>query len=134
MYLPSHFEERDPERLRRFIREHPFGTLVTLTGTGLDANHIPFLLLPDTTGAAATLHGHIARANPLWRDLAPDSRAGDLPRTRQLHFAILVCQQTRNGKGRADLELRRRSRTRNTAGRRRRRVVAIACGGADAGT
>ena len=73
MYLPSHFEERDPERLRRFIREHPFGTLVTLTGTGLDANHIPFLLLPDTNGAAATLRGHIARANPLWRDLAPDS-------------------------------------------------------------
>jgi len=75
MYLPSHFEERDPERLRRFIREHPFGTLVTLTTTGLDANHIPFLLLADTTSAAATLHGHIARANPLWRDLVPDSRA-----------------------------------------------------------
>ena len=75
MYLPSHFEERDAERLRRFIREHPFGTLVTLTTTGLDANHIPFLLLADTTSAAATLHGHIARANPLWRDLVPDSRA-----------------------------------------------------------
>ena len=75
MYLPSHFEERDAERLRRFIREHPFGTLVTLTTAGLDANHIPFLLLADTTSAAATLHGHIARANPLWRDLVPDSRA-----------------------------------------------------------
>jgi transcriptional regulator len=75
MYLPSHFEERDPERLRRFIREHPLGTLVTLTPTGLDANHIPFLLLADSTGAAATLHGHISRANPLWRDLGPDSQA-----------------------------------------------------------
>jgi len=75
MYLPSHFEERDPERLRSFIREHPFGTLVTLTTTGLDANHIPFLLLADTTSAAATLHGHISRANPLWRDLMPDSQA-----------------------------------------------------------
>jgi transcriptional regulator len=75
MYLPSAFEERDSERLRRFIREHPFGTLVTLTTTGLNANHIPFLLPADTTSAAATLHGHIARANPLWRDLVPDSRA-----------------------------------------------------------
>ena len=73
MYLPSSFEERDSERLRSFIREHPFGTLVTLTTTGLDANHIPFLLLADPTSAAATLHGHIARANPLWRDLVPDS-------------------------------------------------------------
>ncbi len=75
MYLPSDFEERDSERLRSFIRAHPFGTLVTLTTTGLDANHIPFLLLADTTSAAATLHGHIARANPLWRDFVPDSRA-----------------------------------------------------------
>ena len=74
MYLPSQFEERDPERLRRFIREHPFGTLVTLTATGLDANHIPFLLLAEPTSAVATLHGHIARANPLWRDLVPDSQ------------------------------------------------------------
>jgi transcriptional regulator len=75
MYLPSHFEERDSERLLSFIREHPFGTLVTLTTTGLDANHIPFLLLADTTSAAATLHGHIARANPLSRNLVPDSQA-----------------------------------------------------------
>lgn len=75
MYLPSHFEERNPERLRNFVREHPFGTLVTLTTNGLDANHIPFLLLADATSAAATLHGHIARANPLWRDLVPGSAA-----------------------------------------------------------
>jgi transcriptional regulator len=75
MYLPSHFEERDPERLRRFIREHPFGTLVTLTTMGLDANHIPFLIHADTTNTVATLHGHIARGNPLWRDHVPDSRA-----------------------------------------------------------
>jgi transcriptional regulator len=74
MYMPSVFEERDPERLRRFIREHPFGTLVTLTTTGLDANHIPFLLLADTTSTGAILHGHIARANPLWRNLVPDSQ------------------------------------------------------------
>jgi len=70
MYVPSHFGEGDPERLRGFIREHPFGTLVTLTTTGLDANHIPFLLA-ETTNGAVTLHGHIARGNPLWRDVVP---------------------------------------------------------------
>ena len=74
MYLPSVFEERDPERLRGFIREHPLGTLVTHTPTGLDANHIPFLVLADPTSGAATLHGHFARANPLWRDLASNSQ------------------------------------------------------------
>jgi transcriptional regulator len=72
MYLPKAFEEHDPERLRHFIRSYPLGTLVTATTSGLEANHIP-LLVAQTAGAAATLHGHIARANPLWRDVAPNA-------------------------------------------------------------
>ena len=67
MYLPKHFEERDPERLRRLIQRYPLGSLVTTTESGLDANHIPFVFA-DTGSAAGTLHGHIARANPLWRE------------------------------------------------------------------
>jgi transcriptional regulator len=74
MYLPKHFEERDPERLRTFIQRYPLGSLVTTTESGLDANHIPFLFT-DSGGAAGTLHGHIARANPLWREAAHDSTA-----------------------------------------------------------
>ena len=74
MYLPKHFEERDPERLRRFIERYPLGSLVTATESGLDANHIPFLFA-DTGGAAGTLHGHIARANPLWREVVRDATA-----------------------------------------------------------
>jgi transcriptional regulator len=66
MYLPKHFDERDPERLRSFIQRYPLGSLVTATASGLDANHIPFLFT-DTGNAAGMLHGHIARANPLWR-------------------------------------------------------------------
>ena len=74
MYLPKAFEQHDPERLRHFIRSYPLGTLVTATPSGLDANHIP-LLVAETAGAAATLHGHIARANPLWREAVPDAAA-----------------------------------------------------------
>jgi transcriptional regulator len=74
MYLPRHFEERDPERLRSFIERYPLGSLVTATETGLDANHIPFVFA-DTGRAAGTLHGHIARANPLWREVVPDATA-----------------------------------------------------------
>ena len=74
MYLPKHFEERDPERLRGFIERHPLGSLVTATASGLDANHIPFLFA-DTGSAAGTLHGHIARANPLWREVVGDATA-----------------------------------------------------------
>jgi len=74
VYLPKHFEERDPERLRSFIERYPLGSLVTATESGLDANHIPFLFA-DTGGAAGTLHGHIARANPLWREVVRDATA-----------------------------------------------------------
>ena len=72
MYLPKHFEEQDPERLRSLIERHPLGSLVTATESGLDANHIPFVFA-DTGSAAGTLHGHIARANPLWRQVAGDA-------------------------------------------------------------
>jgi transcriptional regulator len=74
MYLPKHFEERAPERLRSFIERYPLGSLVTATESGLDANHIPFLFA-DTGSAAGTLHGHIARANPLWREVVRDTTA-----------------------------------------------------------
>ena len=74
MYLPKHFEERDPERLRSLIERYPLGALVTATESGLDANHIPFLFA-DTGSAAGTLHGHIARANPLWREVLRDASA-----------------------------------------------------------
>jgi transcriptional regulator len=74
MYLPKHFEERDPERLRSLIQRHPLGALVTATESGLDANHIPFLFA-DTASGAQQLHGHIARANPLWREVVRDATA-----------------------------------------------------------
>ena len=74
MYLPKHFEETRIDALHRLVREYPLGTLGTLAGDQLEANHIPFLLQPDPP-PNGTLQGHIARANPLWRQLAPDARA-----------------------------------------------------------
>ena len=72
MYLPDHFAETRIEELHRIIREHPLGVLVTQAASGLDANHLPFELIPDR-GAYGTLQGHIARANPLREDLADGS-------------------------------------------------------------
>ena len=68
MYLPEHFAERRPEELQRIMHDFPLGTLVTHTGQGLDANHIPFEL-DAARGAWGTLQGHIARANPLWKEV-----------------------------------------------------------------
>src|SRR5262245_13982635 len=67
MYLPRHFEVSRVDVLHQLIHEHPLGALVTLTSGGLDANHIPFEVDPEP-GPFGTLRGHVARANPVWRD------------------------------------------------------------------
>ncbi len=72
MYLPSHFEEQRPGELQRVMREHPLGALVMQSPSGLDANHIPFEL-DETNGPHGTLRAHVARANPLWREVAEGS-------------------------------------------------------------
>jgi transcriptional regulator len=74
MYLPKHFEETRVETLHELIRAHPLGALVTLTAGGLDANHIPFEVDPDPA-PFGTLRGHVARANPVWRELTPGVEA-----------------------------------------------------------
>lgn len=68
MYLPAHFEETRAEALHGLIAAHPLGALVTHGPTGLDANHLPFEFDP-ATGAHGTLRAHVARANPLWREI-----------------------------------------------------------------
>jgi transcriptional regulator len=71
MYIPKHFEETDVTVLHGAIRRHPLGGLVTLTPDGPEANHIPFLIHPDPA-PYGTLHGHVARANPVWRESRRD--------------------------------------------------------------
>lgn len=71
MYLPAHFKEERLPVLHELIRVHPLATLVTLGADGLTANHIPLLIDPER-GANGTLVGHVARANPVWRDHRPE--------------------------------------------------------------
>ena len=71
MYLPAHFEETRIDVLHQLIRDHPLAALVTLGSDGLSANHIPFEV--DAQPAPfGTLRGHVARANPVWRDCSGD--------------------------------------------------------------
>jgi len=74
MYLPKHFEETRVPVLHELIGAHPLGALVVPTAAGLDANHIPFEVDP-APAPFGTLRGHIARANPLWREAARDAEA-----------------------------------------------------------
>lgn len=74
MYLPADFNEARPEVLHARIAEHPFGTLITHGKSGLDANHLPFELAASE-GAHGVLHAHVARANPVWQDVADGDEA-----------------------------------------------------------
>src|SRR5690242_9089087 len=74
MYNPAQFQETRIDVLHDLIRRHPLSTLVTLTGHGLDANHIPLLLDP-TVGSLGVLRGHVSRANALWRESSANSDA-----------------------------------------------------------
>ncbi|XYJ08233.1 FMN-binding negative transcriptional regulator [Telluria sp. B2] len=68
MYLPAHFDEPRLDALHALIRQHPLGALVTHGAQGLDANHLPFELSAQP-GAPGVLRAHVARANPLWREV-----------------------------------------------------------------
>ena len=74
MYVPAHFEENRPEVLHQLISDQPFGALVTHGPQGLDANHLPFEFEPSE-GTHGTLRAHVARANPVWQEVAaqPDT-------------------------------------------------------------
>lgn len=74
VYIPRHFEETRTEVLHELIRAHPLGTLVTMTDAGLEANHIPFVLVPEPA-PLGTLGGHVARANAVWKEFRPDVEA-----------------------------------------------------------
>ena len=74
MYSPSQFEETRLEELHALIHAHPLGTLITLGSAGLEANHIPFEVSPDPA-PLGTLRGHVARANPVWRDFSAGTQA-----------------------------------------------------------
>lgn len=71
MYQPAHFLETRPERLHALMRAHPLALIVRSTPQGLQADPLPLHLVgPDDDGPPRLL-GHVARANPMWRETAP---------------------------------------------------------------
>jgi transcriptional regulator len=66
MYVPSHFAERDVERLSRFVDDHPLAALAVVRDERLEAHHLPVVRL-GPLAPGARLIAHVARGNPLWR-------------------------------------------------------------------
>jgi transcriptional regulator len=67
MYQPPHFREDSLEVQHALVRAHPLGLLVTLGGSGLVANPIPFVL-DASASPLGTLKAHLSRANTQWQD------------------------------------------------------------------
>ncbi len=71
MYLPKHFEHTDASAMARLLAAHPLATLAWQSADGLTAEHLPLLWDRGAQdGEHGTLRGHVARANPLWREAA----------------------------------------------------------------
>lgn len=92
MYSPTAFVQTDLHRIHALMRDYPLATLIS---PGPQADHIPLLFetpcaMPDETsmshaacsnagrhersdGTHGRLLGHIARANPLWRNTPQDT-------------------------------------------------------------
>lgn len=76
MYIPDRYRETNAEAIRAFVDAHPFATLVTAPGGEPRATHLPLLLGPSEAGTnidgaaieGAQIIGHVAKANPHWRD------------------------------------------------------------------
>ena len=68
MYLPAHFAETRHDALHRLIEQNPLGALVSNGPKGLDANHLAFEL-DIAAGEHGVLRAHVARANPVWKEV-----------------------------------------------------------------
>jgi transcriptional regulator len=68
MYIPKVFAETDTEKLFDFIEANSFGILFSQRNGQPFATHLPFLLERDSQ-SIGWLWGHMARANPHWRDI-----------------------------------------------------------------
>ncbi|MEO8537817.1 MAG: FMN-binding negative transcriptional regulator [Betaproteobacteria bacterium] len=66
VYLPTHFTAPDRAAAARLVHDHPFATLVTPAPDGPLISHVPLLLMSSSEPNGMLL-GHMARANPHWR-------------------------------------------------------------------
>ncbi|MEN8197823.1 MAG: FMN-binding negative transcriptional regulator [Pseudomonadota bacterium] len=74
MYIPKPFAETDLPILHGLIRDNNFGVLISVVDGTPFASHLPFVIDPDA-GPNGTLVSHMARANPHWRSIGPDTEA-----------------------------------------------------------
>jgi transcriptional regulator len=71
MYVPDAFRFDDRAALLALAAGHPFATVITHGGGGVEVSHVPLLVDADQ----GRLRGHLARANPQMAHLAEGREA-----------------------------------------------------------
>ncbi len=73
MYIPPINRMENPEEIRKFITQNDFGILInTNAKQEIFVTHIPFILTQNATGEDV-LRGHVAKANPQWKNFATNN-------------------------------------------------------------
>jgi len=67
MHIPVKFQQNEDSQLKAIIREYPFATLITYSESGIEATHLPVVLV-DVEGKTV-IQAHIAKANKLWKSV-----------------------------------------------------------------
>ncbi len=76
MFVPKAFRLDDRQAVAALLEAYDFALLVTALDGQPQASHLPFLYDPER-GPEGTLLGHMARANPQWRDFATLAERGE---------------------------------------------------------
>ncbi len=71
MYIPKRFLQDDINKLKGMMANYSFATFITQNESVLEANHMPLILCESAE--KDVLQGHIAKANPLWKNLKDKS-------------------------------------------------------------
>ncbi|WP_119395488.1 FMN-binding negative transcriptional regulator [Salinibius halmophilus] len=66
MFTPKKFLNTDIAEQIQLMRQYPLATLITEHDDGVQASHVPMLVVEQDD--QLWLHGHIARATPIWRN------------------------------------------------------------------
>lgn len=73
MYLPPQFRSSEVSHAVELMRDYPLAALISTGPDGFPlVTHLPLhLVAADDAGGPMRLLGHVARANPHWRNLQP---------------------------------------------------------------
>ncbi len=70
MYNPRWFKEDRVDVLQDEVNRVSFGTIISMTKSGILASHVP-MLIDRSKGDHGILFGHVARGNAQWRGSSP---------------------------------------------------------------